>query len=369
MNFRYAPTTRRRRRRRACGSCCGAHHVRARDRRATRHPGPVTVTNPLVDAPAPGRRTCRSGAKQAWTPVAEFADRRRGRGQPRTGRPAVRSPGRRARRGGGARADRRGAARVPDGRGGGMKVDVVHLSPGMRAVAPYPFEELDRRKAAALAAGRTLIDFGVGDPREVTAPFIRDALTRRRRTCLVLPAGGGTAGAARRRVPRGSIAASACPSIPTTTSCRSSARRRWSSASRSSVLDRGRRPRPRRRDRRRGTRSPSAVRGGRGATSCGSRCARRERVPAGSRRRAPAPPGTGPPCCGSTTRTTRPAPSRRLRSTGGRPSSRATTGSCWPPTRPTASCGSRAAPPRERPAGGRPLERRGDQHASASARR
>src|SRR6187200_1780734 len=40
----------------------------------------------------------------------------------------------------------------------------------------YPFEELDRRKAAALAAGRDVIDFGVGDPREVTAPLIRDAL-------------------------------------------------------------------------------------------------------------------------------------------------------------------------------------------------
>jgi succinyldiaminopimelate transaminase len=40
----------------------------------------------------------------------------------------------------------------------------------------YPFEELDRRKRAALEAGRELIDFGVGDPREVTARFIRDAL-------------------------------------------------------------------------------------------------------------------------------------------------------------------------------------------------
>jgi N-succinyldiaminopimelate aminotransferase len=53
---------------------------------------------------------------------------------------------------------------------------VVHLSPGVRSVEPYPFEELDRRKAAALGAGRTLIDFGVGDPREVTPLFIRDAL-------------------------------------------------------------------------------------------------------------------------------------------------------------------------------------------------
>ena len=53
---------------------------------------------------------------------------------------------------------------------------MVHLSPAMRAVEPYPFEELDRRAAAARAEGRTLIDFGVGDPREVTPAFIRDAL-------------------------------------------------------------------------------------------------------------------------------------------------------------------------------------------------
>lgn len=52
---------------------------------------------------------------------------------------------------------------------------MVHLSPGIRAVEPYPFEELDRRKAAALAEGRRVIDFGVGDPREATPEFIRDA--------------------------------------------------------------------------------------------------------------------------------------------------------------------------------------------------
>jgi succinyldiaminopimelate transaminase len=53
---------------------------------------------------------------------------------------------------------------------------MVHLSPGMRSVDPYPFEELDRRKRAALEQGRSLIDFGVGDPREVTPAFIREAL-------------------------------------------------------------------------------------------------------------------------------------------------------------------------------------------------
>ncbi len=53
---------------------------------------------------------------------------------------------------------------------------MVHLSPSMRAVEPYPFEALDRRKKEAVDAGRTVIDFGVGDPREETAPLIRDAI-------------------------------------------------------------------------------------------------------------------------------------------------------------------------------------------------
>jgi acetylornithine aminotransferase len=36
--------------------------------------------------------------------------------------------------------------------------------------------ELDQRKAALRRAGRTLHDFGLGDPREPTPPFLRDAL-------------------------------------------------------------------------------------------------------------------------------------------------------------------------------------------------
>ena len=52
----------------------------------------------------------------------------------------------------------------------------MHLSPGIRAIEPYPFEELDRRKQEALSSGAALIDFGVGDPREETPVFIREAL-------------------------------------------------------------------------------------------------------------------------------------------------------------------------------------------------
>jgi acetylornithine aminotransferase len=52
----------------------------------------------------------------------------------------------------------------------------MRLSPAIRDAEPYPFEELDRQKRAALDADRELIDFGVGDPRDVTPAFIRDAL-------------------------------------------------------------------------------------------------------------------------------------------------------------------------------------------------
>ncbi len=53
---------------------------------------------------------------------------------------------------------------------------MMHLSPGIRDIEPYPFEELDRRKREALDAGRELIDFGVGDPLDETPAFIREAL-------------------------------------------------------------------------------------------------------------------------------------------------------------------------------------------------
>ena len=53
---------------------------------------------------------------------------------------------------------------------------MVHLSPGLRTSDPYPFEELYRRKEEAVAAGRAIVDFGVGDPRGETPAFIRQAL-------------------------------------------------------------------------------------------------------------------------------------------------------------------------------------------------
>src|SRR5215210_8143427 len=52
----------------------------------------------------------------------------------------------------------------------------LHLSPVLADLAQYPFARLDDWKAEARARGIELIDFGMGDPREVTPDFIRQAL-------------------------------------------------------------------------------------------------------------------------------------------------------------------------------------------------
>jgi succinyldiaminopimelate transaminase len=52
----------------------------------------------------------------------------------------------------------------------------VQLSPVLADLAQYPFARLDDWKADARARGIDLIDFGMGDPREVTPAFIREAM-------------------------------------------------------------------------------------------------------------------------------------------------------------------------------------------------
>jgi succinyldiaminopimelate transaminase len=52
----------------------------------------------------------------------------------------------------------------------------MELSPVLAGLAQYPFARLDDWKADASARGIELIDFGMGDPREVTPAFIREAL-------------------------------------------------------------------------------------------------------------------------------------------------------------------------------------------------
>lgn len=52
----------------------------------------------------------------------------------------------------------------------------MQLSPVLADLAQYPFARLDDWKAEASGRGIELIDFGMGDPREVTPAFIREAL-------------------------------------------------------------------------------------------------------------------------------------------------------------------------------------------------
>jgi len=52
----------------------------------------------------------------------------------------------------------------------------MRLSPVLTELAQYPFARLDDWKAEATANGIDLIDFGMGDPREITPAFIREAL-------------------------------------------------------------------------------------------------------------------------------------------------------------------------------------------------
>jgi succinyldiaminopimelate transaminase len=52
----------------------------------------------------------------------------------------------------------------------------MQLSPVLAELAQYPFARLDDWKAEASARDIELIDFGMGDPREVTPAFIREAM-------------------------------------------------------------------------------------------------------------------------------------------------------------------------------------------------
>src|SRR4029077_707311 len=52
----------------------------------------------------------------------------------------------------------------------------MRLSPLVAGLAQYPFTRLDEWRADARSRGIDVIDFGVGDPREETPTFIREAL-------------------------------------------------------------------------------------------------------------------------------------------------------------------------------------------------
>src|SRR5205814_9246623 len=92
-------------------------------------------------------------------------DRRRARGQLRARRPRLRAPPRRA------RADRRARPQLPHAGGG-----TVRLSPTLEGLRVYPFVRLTQARNERLARGEQVVDFGIGEPREETPAFMRQAL-------------------------------------------------------------------------------------------------------------------------------------------------------------------------------------------------
>lgn len=67
----------------------------------------------------------------------------------------------------------------------------MRLSPALAELGTYPFVRLVDARRAAVASGRRVIDFGVGDPSEPTAPFIRQALVDGIRETMSYPLAAG----------------------------------------------------------------------------------------------------------------------------------------------------------------------------------
>ena len=67
----------------------------------------------------------------------------------------------------------------------------VELSPILAGLGQYPFARLDDWRADARRRGIDVIDFGVGDPREPTPAFIREALVDGMRELSSYPRAAG----------------------------------------------------------------------------------------------------------------------------------------------------------------------------------
>ena len=167
LNFRYAPHRTRPRPRPACASWPATTSRSSATRRRLR----VAVDNPLLAASA------RAGGfpvtpKQAWTPVAQFAER--GLDAVNFGPGAPRYAHTRDEQIEISALERSfEALRVFLDRLGSS----VHVSPVLAAQTVYPFVRIEEAKRRKAAEGVRIFDFGMGDPREPTDPLIKAALT------------------------------------------------------------------------------------------------------------------------------------------------------------------------------------------------
>ena len=299
---------------------------------------PVAVTHPLV------RRAARAGdlalePKQAWTHVAEFAAPGVDAVNFGPGDPAF------AHRRDEQIDDRRPRAllRAP---GGASAADLRVNSAVLDAQGTYPFVRLTRGEAAAAARGIEVIDFGVGDPREPTAGVHPRGARRRllRGAGCAIPLAVGPARAARGDRGVGAAGASASQLDPDD-EVDPDARLQGGDL----LARAGRSSQPRGGEDIVAVTEPGYPVHERGALFAGAAVVE---LPLHDERRLPPRPRRGrrwdrrSRSSGSTTRTTRPArvaPLALLRATRPR-ARRASTASCSPPTRRTASSGSSEPP-------------------------
>ena len=244
--------------------------------------------------------------------------RRAAGGQLRPGRPRAGAP---ARRVGG---DRRAGAGL---RGAGT-IRGMKLSPALTGLRTYPFVRLDDAKRRLQADGVDFIDFGVGEPREETPPFIREALVAALEPLSTYPSAVGLpdlrAAIAEWTGRRFGVALDPDTQVLPTLGSKEAIFHMAQVLGGDLVA----------------VPAPAYPVYERGAVFAGKQVlelplTRGGRLPARPRRGGPRTRGAASRCCGSTTRTTRPPPRRRARCTSARRSWRASTGSSSRRTRRT----------------------------------
>ncbi len=164
VNYRYAPGRSAADAERVIQERCATlaldarHPLERPERRGGREP-------PARPGAHRGRAAPR-GAQAGLDPRRGVRARGRPRRELRPGRPGLRAPPRRARPGRRAAEERAHAGAVP----------LLELNPVLTGLKAYPFVRLGDARRAKEAEGVDVIDFGIGEPREETPAFIRQAL-------------------------------------------------------------------------------------------------------------------------------------------------------------------------------------------------